>query len=457
MSLNHSALLDRLPPSVQSGILRVRQHANRRGFAWHVGVMLFGAVTGQAVSLLLSPVLTRVFTPTEFGYLSVYGALLMLFGVMASLGLEIAIPICTEDEECANLLVLCGVALTATTSAVAALTYLFPADRLSRLWLGPLVSYRFLLPLGFACLGGYFILLAVATRASAFQEIARTRIAQGVGGPGSQIILGLLGAGTPGLVIGFIIGQASGTVLLLSRCVLANRTWLQAVSWRGIIAAARRYARFPLYTSWSRVLEAAGGGLVLFLVFSACYSSRIAGFMFLSERIIWRPLLLVSSSLLQVFTGEAGRSISKNPEQLRRRFYQVVPRQFLLAAGWVALANLLAGWAFPVLFGAQWGAAIPFMRALSVAYLAQAVLHPLSTTLQMLERQATAAAWHVGRLVVLMSAVLLAWHSGMSALAALWIAALVQAASCLVLLGLMVGAIEQVIARQRQQQTVMEG
>ena len=98
MSLNPAALLGRLPATLQGGIRRVRARADQRGFAWHVGVMLFGAVTGQAVSLLLSPVLTRIFTPTEFGYLSVYGALLMLFGVMASLGLEIAIPICTEDR-----------------------------------------------------------------------------------------------------------------------------------------------------------------------------------------------------------------------------------------------------------------------------------------------------------------------------------------------------------------------
>ena len=141
-------------------------------------------------------------------------------------------------------------------------------------------------------------------------------------------------------MVGFIIGQSSGTLLLLRRCVLARRRWLRGISWPGIAAAARRYARFPLFASWSRLLEAAGSGMVLFLIFSACYSSRVAGFMFLSERMIWRPLLLVSSSLLQVFTGEAGRAVSQDPQQLRRRFYQVVPRQFLLVAVWVVLANL---------------------------------------------------------------------------------------------------------------------
>ena len=75
--------------------------------------------------------------------------------------------------------------------------------------------------------------------------------------------------------------------------------------------------------------------MILYVLFSACYSSEVAGFMFLSERVIMRPLIIVSSSLLQVFTGEAGRSVSQDPWRLRARFYQVVTRQFLFAASWI--------------------------------------------------------------------------------------------------------------------------
>jgi O-antigen/teichoic acid export membrane protein len=449
MNMKPILLIDRLPAPLRNRLRQVHQHAARRSFAWHVGVMLIGTVAGQAVSILLSPVLTRIFTPEQFGYLSVYGAVLMIFGVVASLGLELAIPICIDEVECANLLALCGLALTGTTGLLIAMTYLIPADLLSRLWLGPLGQYRYLLPIGFACLGGYFALLAVATRASAFKEIARTRISQGISGPVSQIVFGLAGLGTPGLVIGFVIGQCSGTLLLLTRCILPRRDWLHAISWPGILAAARRYIGFPLFASWARLLDAAGGGLVLFVLFSACYSSRIAGFMFLSERVIWRPLLLVSSSLLQVFIGEAGKAVSQDPAQLRRRFYQVVPRQMLLVTAWIVVANLLAGWAFPLLFGHEWGNAIPYLRALSVAYWVQAVLHPVSTTLQMLEHQVTAAMWQVGRLAAVVAGVILAWRHGYSALSALWIGSLAQAVCCLVLLGLMMAAVEQVARRRK--------
>lgn len=446
---NQSTLIDRLPAVLQGRIRHFRQHAARRSFAWNVMVMMAGTVAGQAVSLLLAPVLTRLYSPTQFGYLSVYSAVLSIFGVVASLGLELAIPICIADAECANLLALNGLVLIGTTTLVALFAWLVSVQTLDLLWVGSLADYRWLLPLGFACLGGYYIMVALATRSGAFKDIARTRVSQGISGPVAQIVLGLLDAGTPGLVLGYVIGQSSGTLLLFGRLVLRQRIWLQQITWRGMAATARRYITFPLLASWTRLLDMAGGGTVLFVLFSACYSTEIAGFMFLSERVIARPLLIVSTSLLQVFTGEAGRAVTQDPVLLRRRFYQVVPRQLLLVTAWILVANLLAGWAFPLLFGAQWGDAVPYLRALSLSYLMLSMLHPVSTTLQILEHQVTAAVWQICRLVLIVTSVLVARRAGLSAVDALWISSLAQAACCLALLGLMAGSIEQVVARSR--------
>jgi O-antigen/teichoic acid export membrane protein len=447
--LNYAPLVGLLPTRVRGHLRRLRHSATGPSFAGNVTVMLAGTVAGQTVSVLLSPVLTRLFTPAEFGNLSVYNSLLMLFATVATLGFELAIPICPNDRDCANLLALCGLSLATTTGLVGLISWLTPTYALDLLSVGALAPYRYLLPLGLVCLGGYYIMAAVATRAGAFGMIARTRISQGLSGPLSQTLLGVLDAGTPGLVIGYVIGQSSGTLLLFTRFVLGQREWLRQISWRGIAAVGRRYIAFPLYASWARVLDEAGGGLVLFMLFAACYSPSIAGFMFLSERVIMRPLLMISTSLLQVFTGEAGRSVSQNPLQLRRRFRQVVPLQFSIAAAWILTANLAADGAFPRLFGAEWANAIPYLRALSVAYLVQIVLHPVSGTLQLLERQATAAIWQICRLVVIVAAVLISWRMGNSALQTLWISALTEASCCLILLGLMANAIEQLATGQR--------
>lgn len=412
-----------------------RLRMRSRGFARNLSVMLAGTVLGQGTSLLLAPVLTRLYTPEQFGYLSTYTAAVGILCVIASLGLEVAIPIATSTFETANLLALCAASLVATTALVSALTWAIPYRTLELLWLGPVASWRWLIPLGFACLGAYYIMVATATRKAAFGDIARTRIAQGLTGPVSQIVFGLLGLGAPGLAVGFVWGQSAGVMLLLRRTVLASPELVAAMSWSGMRQVWRRYVAFPLWVSWARLLDIAGV-LVIYLMVSAFFSPEIAGFMFLSDRVIARPLLIVSTSFLQVFTGEAGQTVRADPAALRRRFRQVVPWQVLLAIGWITVANIAACWVFPVVFGPRWAAAVPYLQAMSLAYLALTAVHPVSTTLQMLERQVLNAAWEVLRLAAVVLAVAVAWRAGLSAVQTLWLYSGVQAVSCLALLGL---------------------
>lgn len=424
--------------------LRDRLLAGRGGFAQSVAIMLAGTTLGQAASLLLAPILTRVYAPEQFGFLSVYTAALALLSVAAALGLDQAIPIAASESELANLLALSGLALIVTTMIVAAAAWLISDAMMHELLLGTLVGENYLLPIGFACLGGYFIMVAGATRVGEFRAIASTRLSQGVFGPVSQIVLGLLGWGAPGLAIGFVIGQSSGTYLLFSRVVLRTNKLSSLVSWGGLLSAARRYAMFPLVAGWSRLLDMAGSGSVQFLLFSAFYSSEVAGYMLLTDRVIARPLFMVSTSLLQVFTGEAGIAVQRDPGRLRHRFGQVVVGQFALSAAWILLANLTANWLFPIVFGQQWLPAVTYLHAMSLGYLALAVLHPVSTSPWILERQVLAVAWQAARLIAVVGVVAIAWQRNCTAMTALWLASAAQAVACLGMLLLIAYSIQRI-------------
>jgi O-antigen/teichoic acid export membrane protein len=219
------------------------------GFAANVAVMLTGTVLGQTASVLLAPVLTRLYLPEQFGYLGVYTAALTVLSVVAALGFELAIPIAASDAELANLVACSGLALVGMTSLLSLAAWLMSDRVLDLIWLSPLGAYRFLLPIGFACVGSYYVMVAAATRMGAFRAIASTRLSQGLSGPLSQILFGMLGAGAPGLALGFVIGQSSGTLLLFSRVVLGSARLMPVVSWRGVLTVARRYAKFPLEIS----------------------------------------------------------------------------------------------------------------------------------------------------------------------------------------------------------------
>ena len=71
-----------------------------------VVILTTGTAFGQLLVLIASPLLTRLYTPEDFGVLGVFSALLMVFGIAVSLCYELAIPLAEDDARMVNLLAL---------------------------------------------------------------------------------------------------------------------------------------------------------------------------------------------------------------------------------------------------------------------------------------------------------------------------------------------------------------
>jgi O-antigen/teichoic acid export membrane protein len=422
-----------------------RTRFRQGSFAHNVLIMFTGTAIGQIGAVVLAPILTRIYTPEMFGVLGLFIAVLTIASVIGALRYEMALPLAQSEEDAANLLAVCLVTLACTTGISCFIVWMLS------LWksnpLGVLAPYSLLLPIGFFCIGAYQVMVYYATRQAAFGVIARTKVYQGTLGPLSQIGFGLSGAGTWGLAIGFIIGQSVGISLLFSRLVLIPRA-LTRVSVNGMRAMAKRFRRFPLVSSWSGLIEAAGGSYLLLVAMPLLYSHTIAGFVFLTDRIIGRPLLLISTSILQVYVGDMSRLINEDPEAMRQRFLRLARHQFLIVACWLVLVNSVAPVLFPIIFGSQWQGAVPYLHILSIAYLPQMVVHALVHTLQILERQVMSAIWEGMRFLAVCGTFVLSYAYGLSALQAILAYSIVQAFAQIILFLLMYHSIQSLRKEQ---------
>jgi O-antigen/teichoic acid export membrane protein len=403
--------------------------------------MFTGTAIGQFGAIVLAPVLTRIYSPAMFGVLGFFTALLTILSVIAALRYEMALLIVRSDEDAANLLAVCMTVLFCTTGLDCVIISALSLWNLPTVLFGTLAPYRWLLPVGFFCIGAYQVMVNYATRQTAFKIIARTKIYQGTIGPLSQIGLGLSGFGVWGLVIGFIIGQSTGVSLLFARLVLIPRA-LGSTSLSGMKKVATRFRRFPLVSSWSGLIEAAGGSYLLLVAVPLLYSNSIAGFVFLADRIIGRPLLLISTSILQVYVGDMSRLINDDPDSIHRRFLHLAMYQFVIVASWLIVVNITAPVLFPLVFGKEWQEAVPYLRVLSIAYLPQMVIHALMHTLQVLERQVMSAIWEGGRFIAVCGTFVLSHAFGQSALQAILAYSIVQAMAQIILFILMYHSIQ---------------
>ena len=402
-------------------------------FARNVSVLLISTVVGQAAGVLLSPALTRVFSPDQFGQLAVFSAILGIIAGTACLRYEIAIPLAQDETEAANIVAATGLALFVCTVATTLACWLLPSGAFGAI--GPQfeTTLRVLLPIGLLVIGLYTLLLYMATWAQSFDILARARISQGVGGPVSQIALGLLGMGSTGLALGFVVGQTAGTTLLFKRMVIDRWSMLRKATIAGVRQALWTNRAYPLITSWATLVDALGSGALIYLMISQFYPGPYAGYLFLAERVVARPLVMVSNSLLMVFIGELGRYKLTDPVKLRQRFRQITSKQFWIGAAWLVVINLISIFAFPAIFGDKWAAAVPYLVVISASHLANNVIQCVCNTLQALNRQFLAASWQVSRVVFVYFGFVICHNLGDSALTAIEVYTAIQVVACVIM------------------------
>lgn len=76
-------------------------------FVRSVAIVGMGGIGAQAIALLFSPILTRMFGPDEMGALSLFVALTALGGQIGTLSYHNAVPLAKSDGEMLALVKLC--------------------------------------------------------------------------------------------------------------------------------------------------------------------------------------------------------------------------------------------------------------------------------------------------------------------------------------------------------------
>ena len=243
--------------------------------------------------------------------------------------------------------------------------------------------------------------------------MARTKLSQGAGQVVTQVALGLAHAGAPGLLVGDVVGRVAGGGGL---AILALRDRPAAgVTRASLVAAASRYRRFPLLTTWSGLLNI--GSLQLpSLLFAAGFGAAAAGLYALSYKMLVLPTMLVAQAVGQVFLSRAA-TIAREPERLR----QLTERTALVlfACGLPVFAAVALGGPqlFATLMGSRWEQAGRYAQVLAPWFVVWLVSNPLSGLLSVREWQGSALAFSGFEFALRLGAILIGVRRGSPMLA----------------------------------------
>lgn len=351
-------------------------------FARSASVLAGGTVAGQAIVVAASLVLTRLYTPEDFGVWAIFSSVIAILSVIASLRYDLAIPLPETDEEATNVAALGLFLILVVSVATAILAFLFGHSIATLLNTPELLGYLWLVPVGLAVAGVYQVLNYWAIRVKAFSAIAQSRLVQAVGMVTIQIAGFALGPFA--LLFGRVAGQGAGVFSLLRGALGNRRPRVGAVTSRRLLVAAKRYKDFPIYSSWAGLLNA-GGAQVPPLFFAAIFGPAAAGAYMLAQRVINVPMTVVAKAVADAFLPNAVEAHREN--RLKGEVQTVFRMLAVLGFPPAAMLFALAPGLFALVFGEEWREAGQMVRWLAPMLAIQFLINPLSRIFVVLERQ----------------------------------------------------------------------
>ncbi len=358
----------------------VRDLLPENQFARSVGTLVGGAAGSQLLVMVTAPIVTRLFSPEDFGLLAVYAGLLGMLTSIASLRYEVAIVLPEDKQEAANLAVL-SLLIVAAMSALTVIVALLGNTSIPAILGVPALSHYFwLLPIGVFAVGSYQVFSFWALRTKSFTAISGTRLKQSL----TLIAIQLIGypLGAVALLIGHAAGQGMGG-FSLGKAALRHLEF-RHVRFSGIAAAAKRYRRFPIYSTWSGLFNSAGVQLPA-LMFAALFNPAAAGLYVLTNRILSMPMWLIGGAIGDIFFTNAADAYR---EKRLAALVAVVYEKLAQIAMPPALVLLIAGPdLFAFVFGENWREAGVFAQWLAPWLYIGFVGSPLSALFDVMEKQ----------------------------------------------------------------------
>ena len=280
---------------------------SKRSFVQNVATVASGAALSQAIVMMVSPFITRLYGPAAYGMQGVFVSMVSIMSAMAAMSYPIAIVLPKSDEEAAalgRLSVAIGVAVSLMTTII--LFYAGP-QILALLNAVDIVAFMYLIPISMLISVCGMVMTQWVTRKKAFALIAKVSVCQTIISSLCKACLGFIYPSAATLIATNAIAALLSPIILLwkmyketqhdaqrptnhkSRCV-ELRGWRLASSYRD----------FPLFRTPQVLINTASQSFPLFLLASS-FGTTAAGHYAIAFSVLGVPAALIGDSVMQVF------------------------------------------------------------------------------------------------------------------------------------------------------------
>jgi len=301
------------------------------------------------ITLLFTPILTRLYGPEAYGYLSVFSSIVYTITPAISLTFPIAIVVARNLSEALQLAKLAFATLLIFCILMVAGLFFYEAEILALLNISKLRGYSMLIPLTVLVTGSFYILEQWNIRNKTFKTIAVSLTLRTSFIGTSQTLAGLINPKAIVLIALYTAGIAGQTIYLFLK---SKRDLISTRCAESYTALIRKYRDYPLYRAPQTVLNSVAFSAPIIII-SASFGTAEAGKYALAFNMLLVPVTLLGKSFGDVFFAEISEKfqVGEDLVPVLKRAHRNLLLLGLFPFGIIAIAGPSI---FTLVFGAEW-------------------------------------------------------------------------------------------------------
>lgn len=268
-------------------------------FIANVLKLVSGSFTAHILNILLISLIVKIYSPEDYGISQLLFSLSGILIIFSTFSYQFAIMLPKTGEDSANLACLCAILVTLTSLSTALIVIFFPKDIENLLNIPGISKYLIYIPAITFFNGIFFTQNYWLSRKTSFGVIAESKVINSFSTGVFQLAIPICNVSPFGLIAGYAAGYGCADFFML-KGIKEDLKVYRKVSLKRIKELAIEYKNFPLFNSWSTLVNAISLQLPIFLL-AYYYGESVAGYFSLANQIVNVPIVLLGAAIEQVF------------------------------------------------------------------------------------------------------------------------------------------------------------
>ena len=271
--------------------------------------LLSANVVAQVIGLVVYPILTRIYTPEDFGMLNLFLSISGVLTILATAEYYNAIVLPKEESESISVVHVC-ICLLLLMVGFTGVSVCFSHEIAMVFKVPKLADYYWMMPILVLVLGGWNILNYWYIRCARYNSVSAYQLSQSMLSAGGKLGFGYAGYLSGGMIYSTVLAPTLSLLIsiLRSRKLIAK---FATFSWSKTIESARRYTNLPFYSLPRSFINMLAGQLPVLLL-TPIFGSKYVGWWSMALLLGFIPISVITRSVYQIMYQYTTERVNNN-------------------------------------------------------------------------------------------------------------------------------------------------